>query len=501
MSDIDTDVDNYTTDELVQLFGIGTPVDAGDVMSAARPMIARATSRGDTDLVNLLNNARDRLIAESKSELDRDKFAEQASDQLLDWRKHRYPPQDNEVQMNKLTDRYNQVQTFDDGSNFPMERQRLGINSGYVLPVAQGNMNPNLKNTIRRTITLDSQFRPNLLPYANSDATAPSFGTDYTVDLTDPLQNVLSLQLYSVQIPTTWYSVDVQYGNTCFDVSGTTMWIQPGNYTYDEYGAAIQTAIRNAGFHDFSSVDVSYSTITSKYTISNQHSPTDLTLTFLQPGGFQDSSCVSCVSAQYVSQNMGWTLGWRIDADASGYVTLDVPASGTATADAAADLYGPKYFVLVLDDYNQNRSNMGLVSTGNHITKLPIPSYTDAANEACSGEPPTSTYVETAPRRLTKSQLYTINQIIEDRAAGETRARAPNPSDVLAVIPLRNVTTTRPQPISEVNTAIRSSIREYFGPVSIARLRVRLLDDRGYPVDLHGADWSILMTATQLYQY
>ena len=166
-----------------------------------------------------------------------------------------------------------------------------------------------------------------------------------------------------------------------------------------------------------------------------------------------------------------------------------------------ADLYGPKYFVLVLDDYNQNRSNMGLVSTGNHITKLAIPSYTDAANESCSGELGDTTYVETAPRRLTKSQLYTINQIIEDRAAGETRARAPNPSDVLAVIPLRNVTTTRPQPISEVNTAIRSSIREYFGPVSIARLRVRLLDDRGYPVDLHGADWSLLMTATQLYQY
>jgi hypothetical protein len=338
-----------------------------------------------------------------------------------------------------------------------------------------------------------------LLPYANSDATAPSFGTDYTVDLTDPLQNVLSLRLYSVQIPTTWYSVDVQYGNTCLDVSGQVVWIQPGNYTYDQYGAAIQEGIRST-FTDYSMVDISYSSITSKYSISN-HGPSDLTLTFLQPGGFQDSSCVSCVSAQYVSQNMGWTLGWRIDADADGYVTLDVSAGSTATADAAADLYGPKYFVLILDDYNQNRSNMGLVSTGNHVTKLSIPSYTDAANESCSGELGDTTYVETAPRRLTKSQLYTINQIIEDRAAGETRARAPNPSDVLAVIPLRNVTAIRPQPISDVNTAIRSSTREYFGPVSIARLRVRLLDDRGYPVDLHGADWSLLMTATQLYQY
>ena len=37
--------------------------------------------------------------------------------------------------------------------------------------------------------------------------------------------------------------------------------------------------------------------------------------------------------------------------------------------------------------------------------------------------------------------------------------------------------------------------REYFGPVNIDRMHVKLVDDRGYTVDLHGAEWCYNMTA------
>ena len=43
--------------------------------------------------------------------------------------------------------------------------------------------------------------------------------------------------------------------------------------------------------------------------------------------------------------------------------------------------------------------------------------------------------------------------------------------------------------------------RVYFGPVSIERLRITLLDDKGNILNLHGHDWSFTLIADQLYQY
>lgn len=80
--------------------------------------------------------------------------------------------------------------------------------------------------------------------------------TDYTMDLSDPLTNVLSLRLYSIQIPYTWYTIDYIYGNTCFWVTNSgasgkntfKIFIEPGNYIPSEFCTAINNAFTNAGF-------------------------------------------------------------------------------------------------------------------------------------------------------------------------------------------------------------------------------------------------------------
>ena len=59
------------------------------------------------------------------------------------------------------------------------------------------------------------------MPFSNNDPNAPSFNTDFTLDLSEPLTNVISLKLYSVQIPTTWYTFDTTLGNTCFEYDET----------------------------------------------------------------------------------------------------------------------------------------------------------------------------------------------------------------------------------------------------------------------------------------
>jgi hypothetical protein len=49
--------------------------------------------------------------------------------------------------------------------------------------------------------------------------------------------------------------------------------------------------------------------------------------------------------------------------------------------------------------------------------------------------------------------------------------------------------------------SLQDNPRIYFGPVNIDRLRVRLVDDMGRTVNLHGVDWSITLISENLYQY
>ena len=43
--------------------------------------------------------------------------------------------------------------------------------------------------------------------------------------------------------------------------------------------------------------------------------------------------------------------------------------------------------------------------------------------------------------------------------------------------------------------------RAYFGPVDIERMRVKLIDDKGNPINLNGLDWSFTLCVEELYQY
>jgi len=48
---------------------------------------------------------------------------------------------------------------------------------------------------------------------------------------------------------------------------------------------------------------------------------------------------------------------------------------------------------------------------------------------------------------------------------------------------------------------MEDTAREYFGPVTLRRLRVRLLNDKGYTIDLNGMDFSFALIIEHLYQY
>lgn len=112
---------------------------------------------------------------------------------------------------------------------------QVGINTSYgsslqnkqigyqkSLDYTKGSLNPIIKETIQRVISIDSQFRDvNVYPYS----------TDFTFNLSDTLQDVVSLKLYSVQIPFTWYTVSNAYGSNFMFLNGNSPGIMDtGNY-------------------------------------------------------------------------------------------------------------------------------------------------------------------------------------------------------------------------------------------------------------------------------
>lgn len=495
---MDTNVENYTIGELQTLFGLPEE-DASDVdiTNAANKIITKMEAEGKTTIVTFIEQARDKLLEHfmdlSETQLNADEATNEqfdATTTLGNWWQHQYPQQpNNPTQNQKLTDRNQKVQFFD-ATHQQMNREQLGIGQSFNIPVVQGTINPNLQNLTSRIVCIDSQYRQNILPYSNNPNT-PTYNTDYTLDLSDPLTNVTSLKLYSIQIPTTWYAFDHSLGNTCLEYSGNIIDISDGNYSVADLSNVLNPllaplAVTFAGPLPY----------TGKVSFQNTGG-TDASMVFYTGSGLCQQGCG--VGAK-INQNLGWNLGFRIPPDSSGVIAITIPAGQTVFSDVPADTYGPKYFILVVDDFNNNHLNNGLVNIVDTTTKLSVPTYYNPKDVECNNANQPF-MVRTAPRTLTQAQLYTVNEIITNRKQTTNRTSAPTTTDVLAIIPIQLLTNFRPGPYVQFGQALQANIRTYFGPVNIDRLRVRLIDDKGNVVNLHDNDWSFTMVVEELYQY
>jgi hypothetical protein len=514
--DTDTNIDNYSVDDIMELFNLPNNPTEYQVKDSANKIIAKLKSEDNTPLVDFFQQALTKVLNSFSEEDPAEEYGSEKGQneqfdettQLGNWWKNEYPAQSNKNQTDKYTTRKNTTQIFDGNGNnhFQMNREKLGVNQQYQLPVVQDELNPNLKNTITRLVSIDSQYRQNILPYVNGDVNFPSYNTDFTVNLSDQLNRVLNMKLYSVQIPTTWYTFDESLGNLCFDyISGLikkTISIPSGNYTIDELKDAIFSSITSNSIADLS-LNIVNPEKGGLFQFTN-NSIIDNKLVFYSEGGFTDCSG-GCGPGTKINQNLGWNLGFRIDPDlTTGEVFITIPSGGgKATANVPPDVYGPKYFMLIVDDYNHNHLNNGLVNINDTVSKLSIPTYynpdTNLNNVVCSGGIPFIT--ATSPRTLTQAQIYSANEIIANRKKNSNRTTGPTNSDVMALIPLKGITSLRPEPYVEFGVNLQSNERTYFGPVDIDRLRIKLLDDKGNLVNLHDHDWSFTFTIEQLYQY
>ena len=133
---------------------------------------------------------------------------------------------------------------------------------------SKGALNPLIQQTIQRVISIDSQYREDKKKLA----------TDFTFNLSEPLKDVVSLSLYSVQIPYTWYTVNSNFGSNFFFLKGDApginngnfdykIEITPGNYTAENLVIAINNAFQ---LETLNTPDVNFGNTNISYNENNQ---------------------------------------------------------------------------------------------------------------------------------------------------------------------------------------------------------------------------------------
>ena len=418
--------------------------------------------------------------------------------------------QPNNVQQNKITNRYDQTEVLE-GDHPVMERNTLGVSNTTSVPISQGTLNPSMRNTKTQVVNINSAYRDNIFP----PSTSLSSSTGFTINLSDPLYKVLEIKLSTYTIPYTWYNINESnnyfyvdtYDASTTPASYTTptkLEIPIGNYTSSSLYTIISQTISSVSSPslDLTISQSNVNTAKSKIELSPSTSSEYRIRFFEETSEFSQSK---------YNHNLGWVLGFRgntdTDTDNENYGKMIYQVGSTGVlSESILDIHGPRYFTLCLDDFCNTQMSNHIVGSTPTDNTVQMPSYWNADHKTEITNKKLS-YVRDLPRKLTNAQLYTMNTVAKNDQtqlpsyAANSASRLSNPTftNALSMIPIDTSFMTFGATI--MKEAKPSIPRVYFGPVSIDRLRVKLQDDQGNQVDMNNRDWSFTLQVTSLYQY
>lgn len=531
----DFDIKNYDTEELVHIMQMQ------DKLPLTKALIIEETQN---------------KLDEFKENIHFQKFFFEVRKRLLE-EKDKFNEQNTyakEVYQEILSDRYTEKKIIDEQKNIIGEKRMEG-NLDNLMAIqgkpVQGDMNPNKIHTIERIVNFDSHYRTILDPQATACENGDSFNTNirldsatnYTVNLSQPLTNVTQIKLKSAEIPLSWYifnkpygtnffTLDNQHNNTkkIFDESGTGNMIvvlkdEDNNLIKDQSGNPIDVTIDmepiyikegnyssgeelitelNTSSNEYSLV-FSYDEITNRVSITNNFVYSVNFFSYTEAQSIQSCTYGGGVG-QKVDYNLGWLLGFRL----KNYI---IESGETITGEALLDILGPKYILISVDDFCNSKPNQDLLSIVSNKQNFELPKYYNKETMDCDVPSKQISYDipfcsgggipdMDSSANLTQAQRYTVDQIklaMEGKPAD--RYTSPNSTDVLVRIPVERDVTKSFTNISYRNEAEDGDKRIYFGPVTLYKFRIRLLNDKGLLVDLNNMDWSFSLLVKQVYQY
>ncbi len=319
----DFNIDNYTRDELIEMFDLPPQFDKNIVEIKATKLRENLTKNKNvsTDILNqtfkFITNAKQIILSETNK-----------SPEIIDEIKNFYNSS-YELKPTAITDEQeHMVQVRKDKpylSSFPSE----------FFP---GIINPLKKRTIKKNLNIDTRFRENY--HANTS-------TNFNMVLPTSFNNVIQMQLSSIELPTTFYTISQQYGNNYFNITvnseTTTIVIPNGNYTSQTIMSIINSQLSSAGSP--------FNAITFKVNLVGEQTGSGQTL-------ITSDSSVTVLELDFETDlnnknvplplKLGWILGFR-QGIYNGCLNY--------ASEGIVDTTGPKYFFLVIDDYHTNVNN------------------------------------------------------------------------------------------------------------------------------------------------
>ena len=540
----DFDVNNYDVEELAAILNFKyVPLNEGLIRDRIKDMKQRFKNKAEylkffTDVeIKLVNNLN---LFNKQTWQNAYKRDESSAGQAL-------ANQYQEKLKEDIENNNNQMLLPDDELNVVIGRPK--VDATAERENIQGTINANKIYTYERIINFDSTFRQ-ILPSTshscgggtvtvdetNSEDRLYS-ATNYIAHLSEPLTNVVNIEVKSVEIPKTWYVFSKNYGTTSFQVETPTkkitLTIEEGNYNLisgDENN--LITVLNNAisVHNDLSKNDVGtdmaiefvYKSNKQKVDIINRFRQ-DISLNWYIPD--IAGSCGGNGAGSKVDYNLGWLLGFRTTFT----LISSLSTYNNTPGQSLVDVNGTTYLFITLDDFNNNKPSNVVIAAAEPITSgFSLPSYyndqtmntkfgrgtyypgrdgqpgyecVDVADEDNNERGCGTADLNTDLRsNLTQKQEFSVNQLLQ--AQGESSADrygAPEPTDLLYTInDLDRVdwNTT----LSYTNTEGENQ-RRYFGPVKLTKFKIRLVNNKGFDVDLNGRDWSFKLKVTQQYQY
>jgi hypothetical protein len=298
----------------------------------------------------------------------------------------------------------------------------------------KGTFNPLDKRIIKKSINVDTRFRDNYF------STQPS---DFQVDLPIKFNNVVSMQLSAMELPTSFYNVDKSFGNNFFALVDLKqnmtqiITIPDGNYTYADLINEINILLYNVSNPFFANIvftlDINRESGSGRVVVGlakcevNPGLPPENTFIL----NFQTDEFGKEDRTTPLPLKFGWMLGFR-----NGMYTNNI----TYISEGLIDLSAPRYVFLVIDDYH-NSTNDGFYS-------------------------------------VFSSSVLNKN--------------------ILARISVRGNVFNY---MAQNNLALTTNPREYFGPINLQKFGVQLLDEYGRILNLHNMDFSFCLTFDVLYDF
>ena len=353
--------------------------------------------------------------------------------------------------------------------------------------------------------------------------------SNFTLNLSESLKNVISLSFKNIKIPHSWYVFNKNEGTNLFWVkkpndTAILLEIPEGNYHYNnDYGEDSNVVYQlnkcigdyNSGKNTDNKIDISFNYIGFQHKIAiKNNSSTNITIYWYYENS-SESICGFSGDGPRINYNLGWLLGFR--------KTLLVIGGGNQKkmGTALVDLKGTRSVYISLDEFSNNKSPDTCVTFENNIGSFNMPSYyvkTTMGPEAikAQNDPNNKCYVKPeeknlncgsqksdpiAINNLTAAQQYTIANIRNTLSTSKRKQyKNPHISNLLYMVPLTFFPNENPS-VRFTNYELVNDInkRKYFGPITLRKFHIRLLNENGIEIKMNDMDWSFSIVIEQLY--